>query len=244
MAQARQPFSQPEKPAESAEAQEQVSLKETGRIEAFSDGIFAVAITLLILNIHIPIPKEGEIFTDDGTLGKALLNDWPVYLAFVTSFLTIGIMWVNHHRLFNFIKSSDDALLVLNLLLLMFIVFVPFPTSLLAKYITPGNSLPAEIYSGTYVILAICFNLLWGYASHRNQLIDKKADPQMVRAITRQYRFGPLLYLIAFGLAFVSAPASIVWNLLLALFYALPGSVVTGIGLRWRRQRNRASQRK
>ena len=193
--------------------------KETGRLEAFSDGVFAVAITLLVLNLHLP----PALLKDDG-LGSFLLAQWPTFAAFVTSFATIGIMWINHHRLFTHIKRVDTPLMLLNLLLLMIIVFVPFPTALLAEYtVQPDQHLAAFLYCGTFIVLAICFNLLWRYASYKNRLLDKKADPEAVQAITRQYRFGPLFYLIAFGLAWVYVPASIAANLLLALFFALPG---------------------
>ena len=146
--------------------------KETGRLEAFSDGVFAVAITLLVLNIK---PISDEVLKDGGfwnEFGRQL----PALLAFVTSFFTIGIMWINHHRLFNHIKRTDTGLLLLNLLLLLVIVFIPYPTALLAQQ----------------------------YA----------LNPEMHDAA--------LLYLIAFGLAFVSVAASIIFLLLLALFFALP----------------------
>ncbi len=171
--------------------------KETGRLEAFSDGVFAVAITLLVLNIHLP-----DALKDDNFLRSALFAQWPTFAAFVTSFATIGIMWINHHRLFTHIKRVDTPLMLLNLLLLMMIVFVPFPTALLAEYtVQPDQHLAAFLYCGTFIVLATCFNLLWRYASYKNRLLDKKADPEAVQAITRQYRFGPLFYLVAFLLS-------------------------------------------
>ncbi len=230
MTRAQRPVHQAEDAPQRENMQEQE--KETGRIEAFSDGIFAVAITLLILNIQVPpVKSEAE-------LAGALLNNWRVYLAFATSFATIGIMWINHHRLFTLIKLNDTWLLTLNLLLLLFIVFVPFPTSLLAQYLEPGYRLPAIVYSATFVVLAICFNLLWRYASHNNRLLGRHADKQAVQAITQQYRWGPVFYLIALALAFISPPASVIWNLLLALFFALPGQIASRISLR--RQRGAA----
>ena len=105
--------------------------KETGRIEAFSDGVFAIAITLLILEIKVPNAHD----LGAGGLGAALLRLWPSYLAFVTSFATILVMWVNHHKLFRHIRRSDDAFLFLNGLLLLFVTSVPFPTSLVAEYL-------------------------------------------------------------------------------------------------------------
>lgn len=225
---------EPEETPQIESASEQENLKETGRVEAFSDGIFAVAITLLVLNIQVPRNLAN------GDLDIFLLGQGPVYLAFLTSFATIGVMWVNHHRLFNHIKSSNDTLLALNLMLLLLVVFVPFPTALVAEYLKPGYHLPAVIYSATFVLLALCFNLLWRYASHNNRLLDKKADPQAVQAITEQYKFGPLLYLIAFVLAFLYTPASILWCLLLAIFFALPGNIAARLSLdhmgkRWKR---------
>ena len=195
--------------------------KETGRIEAFSDGVFAVAITLLILNIQPPTKS----FTEDGGLFKYLLSLWPAYLAFAASFATIGIMWINHHRLFTYIKRTDTALMSLNLLLLLVIVFVPFPTALLAQqYIShPNLHVPALVYNGTFLLMAVFFNLLWRYAAHENRLLDKKADQQAVEAITRQYRFGPLFYVVSFGLAWIYVPASIALNLVFAVYFALPG---------------------
>jgi uncharacterized membrane protein len=132
--------------------------------------------------------------------------------------------WINHHRLFTHIRRTDNTLLVLNLLLLLLIVFVPFPTALLTEHATdPGQHLAAAVYSGTFVITAICFNALWRYAAYKNRLLGKNADPHAVRAISNQYLFGPVLYAVAFGLAWISAPASIALNLLLAVFFALPG---------------------
>ncbi len=200
--------------------------KETGRLEAFSDGVFAVAITLLVLNIKIPglelpsgkLPKDSELWT-------TLLAEWPMLAAYVTSFATIGIMWLNHHRLYRHIKRADTGLIVLNLLLLLFIVFIPVPTALLAEYITePDQHVAALVYSGTYVLLACCFNVLWRYASYHNRLLGKNVDASGVNAISRQYGSGPLMYLIAFGLAFINTPACVIFSFLLALFFALPGS--------------------
>lgn len=197
--------------------------KETGRLEAFSDGVFAVAITLLVLNIKVPGLDFLNKPSDDG-LWRMLRDELPLLVAYVTSFATIGIMWINHHRLFNHIKRTDTGLQLLNLLLLLIIVFIPVPTALLAEYIVlPNDHVAAIIYSGTNVVLAICFNLLWRYASYHNRFLGKNVDSRAVAAISRQYMFGPLLYLIAFGLAWFNTPASLVLNFLLALFFALPG---------------------
>ena len=114
--------------------------------------------------------------------------------------------------------------MLFNLLLLLVIVFIPYHTALVAQQyaLNPDRHDAALLYSGTNVILAICFNLLWRYASYHNRLLGKDADTRAVVAISRQYLGGPLLYLIAFGLAFISVAASIIFLLLLALFFALP----------------------
>ena len=198
--------------------------KETGRLEAFSDGVFAVAITLLVLNIKIPgIDLPPGKLPGDTDLWHALGDEWPVLAAYITSFATIGIMWLNHHRLFQHIKRINTVLALLNLLLLLFIVFVPVPTALLAEYVNrPDQHAAAIVYSGTFFLTACCFNLLWRYASYHNRLIGKDVDSRAIQAISRQYLFGPLVYLIAFALAFVSTPATIIASFALALFFALP----------------------
>src|SRR5579884_2938645 len=137
--------------------------KETGRLEAFSDGVFAVAITLLVLNIRLPSDTQLQ----DAGLASFLGNQWPALLAFVTSFLTIGIMWINHHRLFAHIRRADTGLMLFNLLLLLVIVFIPFPTALLTEQykVDPGAHQATVLYTGVYLMMAIAFNLVWRYAS-------------------------------------------------------------------------------
>ena len=198
--------------------------KETGRLEAFSDGVFAVAITLLVLTIKIPggdVPASQ--LPNDTQLWPLLLNEWPMLAAYTTSFATIGVMWINHHRLYTHIKRTNTMLMLLNLLLLLVIVFVPVPTALVAEYLVhPDQHAAALLYSGTMVILAVCYNLLWRYASYHNRLLSKNADTRAVNAINRQYMFGPVVYLLAFFLALFSTPASLTLNFLLALFFAIP----------------------
>ncbi len=192
---------------------------ETRRIEAFSDGVFAVAITLLVLGFQVP-----QTMLADHELVQWLLEQWPAFFAFVTSFVTIGVMWINHHRMFTHIKRADTTLLSLNLLLLLLIVFVPFPTLLIADYVlVPGQHFAALLYSGIYILLAVCFNLLWRYATYGNRLIGKKADLRAIQEMTAQYRFGPLFYIVTFLIAWASAPVSLALNLLVALFFAFPG---------------------
>jgi uncharacterized membrane protein len=197
-----------------------MAASETARIEAFSDGVFAIAVTLLVLDLKVP-RELGQ----DRTLEQALVAQWPAYLAFVTSFMTILIMWVNHHRMFTLIGRSDDRLLFYNGLLLMGITVVPFPTALVAEYLRhDGQRTAALIYNATFIALAICFNLLWRTAAVNDRLLHPHADRRLVQRIFDAYRFGPVCYIVAFGLAFVSVTASIGLNFTLAVYYALPGS--------------------
>ena len=203
---------------------------ETSRIEAFSDGVFAIAITLLILEIKVPPPGSGE-------LALALARQWPSYLSFLMSFAFIGIMWINHHRLFTHIARSDDVLLILNLLLLLGVVVVPFPTAVLATHWGGTNQRVALIlYNSTYVFIAIVFNLLWRYASSdKRHLLAKDVDAASVQRISRQYALGPLFYLVCLALSWLSAAASLALNFALACFFALSPHLVAS-------NKNRAGQ--
>jgi TMEM175 potassium channel family protein len=191
---------------------------ETARIEAFSDGVFAIAITLLILEIQVP-PQ-----TPHGSLRGALLDLWPSYLAFLASFMTIGVMWLNHHRLFTLINKKDDGLIALNLLLLLGITWLPFPTALLAEHLLGAHAdqqVAAVVYAGSFLALAIVFNVMWHYAV-RARIVD---DDVHVAAITRQYALGPILYAVLVGVAFLDSEWCLVLSALIALYFALPPSL-------------------
>lgn len=198
--------------------------KETSRLEAFSDAVFAVAITLLILNIKVPgIDLPRNQLPNDTDLWHMLLDEWPLLTAYITSFATIGIMWLNHHRMFTHIKLINTVLVLLNLLLLLFIVFIPVPTALLAEYVHhPDQHAAAIVYSGTLFLTACCFNLLWRYASFHNRLVGEDVDSRAIQALSRQYLLGPLVYLIAFALAWVNTLTCIIVCFALALFFAIP----------------------
>ena len=186
---------------------------ESGRLEAFSDGVFAIAITLLILEIRVP-ESAGH-----GTLGHALARLWPSYLAFVASFMTIGVMWLNHHRLFTLITKSDDGLITLNLLLLMGITWIPFPTGLLAEHLRgPDERVAGVVYAGSFVVIAIAFNVMWRYAVHAKAVGEHINVP----AITRQYALGPLMYAALVGIAWLNGAACLVVSALYAVYFALP----------------------
>ena len=192
---------------------------ETNRIEAFSGGVFAIAMTLLIIDVKVPAAA-------DGNLASQLARQWPSYISFLVSFAFIGIMWINHHRLFAHIARCDDLLLVLNLLLLLGVIAVPFPTAVLATHLGETDERTALIlYNGTYVFIAVIFNMLWKYASSaKRHLLAKDVDGASVHKISRQYAFGPILYLIRLGLSWVNGAASLGLNFALACFFCTAAS--------------------
>ena len=197
-------------------------MNETGRVEAFSDGVFAIAITLLILDVKVPgKPAPGH-------LGGALLDEWPMFLAFLTSFFTIGVMWMNHHRLFNLIGAVDDALVALNLLLLLGITWIPFPTALLSTHLreTGNDRTAAIIYSATFFVMSIFFRILWNYATRTSGIIPPENEEQAAH-ITRQYRWGPLFYIVSMAIAIFSGTACLIWSLLLAIYFAIPPAIAS-----------------
>jgi len=196
-------------------------VSETGRVEAFSDGVFAIAITLLILDVKVPA-RVGP-----GNLGTVLVEEWPMFLAFLTSFFTIGVMWMNHHRLFTLIHAVDDSLVALNLLLLLGITWIPFPTALLATHLraTGNDRMAALIYSATFFVMAIFFRVLWNYATRTPGIIPLEKEEHAAN-ITRQYRWGPLFYVVSIAVAIFSGTACLIWSLLLAIYFALPPRVV------------------
>lgn len=202
------------------------------RLEAFSDGVFAIAITLLVLDIKVPRVEALE----GHTLGAALFNQWPVYLAYVFSFVTILIMWVSHHAMFKYIARTDQLFLVLNGLLLMGITAVPFPTALLSEYLQYADhgadqNLAAAVYSGLFTLIAILFNLLWHYAARNNRLMGTRLDPVFARTLARRYMLGPLAYFISLVLSLVvGAWAGLAVYVLLAAFYALPTPTAARLG--------------
>jgi uncharacterized membrane protein len=191
---------------------------ETNRVEAFSDGVFAIAITLLILAVGI------EQALAQGDLAHELLDLWPAYIAYAVSFLTIGIMWVNHHVVFRQFARVDRPLLLLNVLLLMLIAFVPFPTRVAAEHAQSPDDRQAAalLYGTTMTITAILFFSVWIYGSRH--VLRPDADRREVSGITRSYLPGAPTYAFATLIAFVSPVASLILFGAIALFYALSSS--------------------
>ena len=188
----------------------------TARLETFSDGVFAIAATLLILNVSVTgVP-----------LGMALVHGWPSYVAYAVSFLTIGIMWVNHHGVFSQIDKVDRTFLMINVVFLMLVAFVPFPTKLVAENIhRPGLEAAALTYGFTLTLTAIAYNALWFYAARGRRLLSADADAKTVTGISRSFLPGPWIYLTATLFAFGWPTLSIVLFALIAFFYMLESAL-------------------
>jgi uncharacterized membrane protein len=163
----------------------------TARVEAFSDGVFAIAITLLILEIHAPEPGAA------GGLWAGLLALWPSYVAFLLSFFVVLIMWVNHHELMRLARFVTYPLLFANGVLLLTVTFVPFPTAVLARHLaTPEAKTAVAFYCGTFVVNSLAWGLVFS-TMVRGRLFHAGVDAATIQRVRRAYLAGPLVYLVA-----------------------------------------------
>ncbi len=179
------------------------------RIVNLSDGVFAIALTLLVLDIRVPEIPERMVA---GELAHQLFDLWPKYVGYLLSFGGIGIFWVIHHSIFRNMGSYDRNLIWLNFLFLMFVSFVPFPTSLLGEY---GNhQLPVAIYAGTLAIGRLLLTALYWYATSRDHLAEE--DPARVRFFLIRGLTIPLIFLLSIGISFLSVNAAI-WSWVLLI---------------------------
>lgn len=190
----------------------------TTRLETFADGVFAIAATLLIIDVGLPEDVHDSI-------GQALLDIWPQYLAYAISFATIGIIWVNHHVVLAQVGRVDRPFLFLNLGLLLAVAFIPFPTRVLAEFVrTDDGEAAALLYGITMLAMSATFLSVWFYASTHRRLIRADADPSAISGITRSFLPGLPMYAAATLVAFVSPEASAALFGLLALFYVVASS--------------------
>jgi uncharacterized membrane protein len=194
------------------------------RLETFADGVFAIAATLLILNV------DAQVSDDVHDLGARLLHIWPSYLAYAASFVTIGIMWINHHTIMSQVENVDRRFLVANIGLLLCIAFFPFTTRLVAEHVRgDGAEAAALTYGFTGVATAIMFDVTWFYAALGKRLLRRDAEPAVVSGITRTYLPGPWIYLGATLVAFASPVTSIILFGAIAIFYVLESSLFGGM---------------
>jgi uncharacterized membrane protein len=191
----------------------------TNRLEAFSDGVIAVAITLLVLDITVPTVGTHS------TLAHKLALQWPIYAAYVTSFITIGIIWINHHAMIGRLRQADHTVLMLNLLLLMSIAVLPFATRLMAAYLkqTHGQHLAAAIYSGALLVMSLAFTALNRYTLlSKSHLLAVELPKERRKQMFSRAIVGLAPYAIATALAPFSAYATLAICAAVAAFYASP----------------------
>jgi uncharacterized membrane protein len=187
------------------------------RIEAFADGIFAFAATLLILNLVVDQKQP---------LGPQLLQIWPSYVAYAISFISIGIIAANHHMVMHQLAHVDRFFNMVTVVFLMFIAFIPFPTRLLALDIQTSDAKAAALaYGITLTGTAVLFNVLWLYAARGRRLLRADADDHVVAGINRSYALGPASYGIATVVALISPVVSAALYGAIALFYVLESSI-------------------
>ena len=189
----------------------------TARLETFSDGVFAIAATLLVLEFSVSSGRN---------LGDQLVHLWPAYLAYATTFVTIGIIWMNHHHTVSLIDHTDRTMLFINNLLLLTIAFLPFPTKLVADYLHKDGEKAATLaYAATFVVMAALHQVWWQYARRNRRLIADGVTDAALRAVDRAYAPGIVLYGIVLVLAFFSPLAAVFLTFAIAAFY-LPSAAL------------------
>jgi uncharacterized membrane protein len=191
--------------------------KETSRVEAFSDGVFAIAITLLILEIKVP---EPETRLTNSQLFTSLINLWPSYFAFLLSFTAVLIMWINHHGFFKYLKTLNPRFLYANGFLLLMVTFIPFPTAVLAKYIdSPAANIASAFYCGAMVLVSVAYNLLWFTTAYKRRLVKDEISDALIIKIRNAYWFGFFVYLTSFIISFFFAIAGLLICISLWIFW-------------------------
>ena len=195
------------------------SSKETQRIEAFSDGVFAIAITLLILEIHVPTPLPNT------SLLGTLLHDWTSFLALLIGFLTLLVCWINHHYMFERIVKSDSTLLLLNGFKLLIVTITPFATALLSKNIgTEWRDSSISVYCFNFTLMGLAMTLIWFYSKSKGYLNVKRADE--LKITSRLYAFATIISTTIWLVSFLSIYASLVLFCFMFMIYGLPEKVV------------------
>jgi uncharacterized membrane protein len=188
----------------------------TSRLEAFSDGVFAVAITLLVLDLNVPGGDD---------LWHQLREEWPQFASFFVSFWVIGIIWVNHHGLLDHLKRTDRAVLYLNLLVLMTVVFIPFSTALMAEHLKSGadEKVAALVYALAFLAMGIAFGLFWTYIVKHRRGLGVEIPDEEVRRMSVGFTIGNPLYAVAVVMAFISPAVVLVIVGGVAAYYMVAG---------------------
>jgi uncharacterized membrane protein len=188
----------------------------TDRLEYFSDAVLAIAATLLATELPKPETETGLL--------QALAKQWPHYAAFAASFMFICVAWSNHHNMFKYLRQTDQYLLILNILFLMFVTLQSFTTGLLAQHVgQPDERTAALIYHATLVLMTLFYNCIWWYAiKKKDELLKEDTDQKLIRPLTKEYAMAPALHLAGLIICFWSVPFSILPVLFLYVYFALP----------------------
>lgn len=209
-----------------ADKEEPTGVPGNERIVAFSDGVFAIVITLLVLEVKVPDIPAALVA---GELPHALVDLLPKVLSHVVSFALLGIYWVGHHAMFLHIKRHDRVLLWLNILFLMFVASMPFPTGLLNHY--GDQQIAVVIYCGVLILAGLAADAMWWHATKDRRLVDETIDPAMVALTHRRVRIAPTIYLIAIAASFVSLVIAKLLLIVAILIYVVPNPL-TRLGTR------------
>ena len=191
------------------------AVSENERLFAFSDGVFAITITLLVLEVKVPEIAKELVGTE---LPQTLLHLVPEILSHVISFFVLGIFWIAHYRVFGCIKKNNHVLLWLNIIFLLCVASIPFTTGLLGKY--HNEQIAVVIYAGMWVITAVVLDLIWWYSTNYG-MVDQDTDPDFIAFVHRHIRKAPILYLSSIGVSFFSLTISKFIFFAVAIFYML-----------------------
>ena len=225
-------MAQPPSPETSATDQSTESatfgVRDMVRLEALSDAIIAIAITLLVIDLHVPELDAGD--RDAGALLRELGHLWPNYLGYVLTFALLSIIWVNHHNLLRFITRTNHTLNLVNLGFLFWVALAPFPTALLARYLgTDAEQAAVFIYAAWTLIASMAFWLVWAYGSRQPELLREGTAPQLVRAINTSFMLGSIVYAVAVLVAWWAPSIGLALVILTDLAYLFP--IANRVGL-------------
>ena len=193
-------------------------LRRTARLEAFSDGVFAIAITLLVLDLAIPATTQSEKHLLD-----AIGEEWHGYLGYIVSFATVGALWLGHNAITDYLDRADTTLLRLNLLLLLFVSFIPFPTRLLSEYVSTEQAerVAVTFYGLTLLAAAALLSLLWRYALHA-RLVRPDAGDDEITLLTQRLTPGLGAYVLLVIAGLFLPVVAVIGYLVIAVFFLLP----------------------
>lgn len=193
-------------------------LRRTARLEAFSDGVFAIAITLLVLDLGVPATRNSEQY-----LLRAIGHEWPGYLGYIVSFATIGALWLGHNAITDYLDRADTTLLRLNLLLLLFVSFLPFPTRMLSEFVDfdRAERVAVTFYGLTLLIASALLSVLWRYALHA-RLVRADAGDEEITLLTQRLTPGLAGYVVLIVVGLFYPVVAVFGYLVIASFFLMP----------------------